>query len=73
MMHNKVIYECGCMAAGDNVASSCPIHGKPILRTCKYVDTCETCKLHEGFPICYAPWENGPTCKAYEPEGSEKT
>ena len=26
------MYECGCTAAGDNIASFCPIHGQPILR-----------------------------------------
>ena len=46
MAHNKVIYGCGCTAAGDNVAEFCPMHGDPILRERRpYTFTKLDCKL----------------------------
>jgi len=36
--NNRVIYKCGCEAAGDNIATFCPIHGDPIVENKKDAD-----------------------------------
>jgi len=63
-MQQKIMYECGCFASGDNVATSCPIHGDGILQTCVHVDSCGMSKMVGGFPMCYNPFEPiGHVCK----------
>ena len=57
MTQKKIMYECGCVAGGDNIASFCPMHGYPIVKMCAYVDTCKLSAIFGGFPTCYDSWQ----------------
>ena len=50
----RVTYECGCKAAGDNISPFCVICGEPIIA--------ET----EWYPICQCP--SGSLCEFFDKE-----
>lgn len=65
-LNNKVMYECGCFASGDNIAAHCPVHGYTILQLCEHVDSCGMSDSLGGFPECYNPFRSMThVCKEY--------